>query len=49
MAEGLYDFPKMMDCLRKVGYTKFISIEDFRGDCSPEERLKGAIEYLRNL
>lgn len=49
MPEGLYDFPKMMECLRKVGYAGFISVEDFRGDCSPEERLENAIAYLRSL
>ena len=49
MSEGLYDFPKMIECLRKVGYVGFISVEDFRGDCSPEERLENAIAYLRSL
>jgi len=49
MGEGLYDFPKMIVCLKKVGYKGFISIEDFRGDCSPEEKLKDAIDYLRKL
>jgi len=49
MAEGLYDFPKMVDSLRKVGYTRFISVEDFRSDCPPEEKLKDAIEFLRSL
>jgi len=49
MSEGLYNFPKMVECLRKVGYTGFISIEDFRGDCSPEERLENAASFLRNL
>ncbi|MFC1718190.1 sugar phosphate isomerase/epimerase family protein [Candidatus Poribacteria bacterium] len=49
MSEGLYDFSKMVECLRKMGYTGFISIEDFRGDCSPEERLGNAISFLRSL
>lgn len=49
MAEGLYDFPKMIESLRKIEYTGFISVEDFRGDCSPEERLENAIRYLRSL
>jgi sugar phosphate isomerase/epimerase len=49
MSEGLYNFPKMVECLRKVGYTGFISVEDFRGDISPEERLRNAIAYLRSL
>ena len=49
MAEGLYDFPKMVDCLRKVEYKGFISVEDFRGDASPEDRLENAIKFLRSL
>lgn len=48
-SEGLYDFPKMVDSLRKLGYTGFISVEDFRSDCPPEEKLKDAIDYLRGL
>lgn len=49
MPEGLYSFPMMMDCLRKVGYKGFISVEDFRSDCPSEEKLKNAIEYLKSL
>ena len=49
MREGLYNFPKMVQCLRKVGYTGFISVEDFRSDCSPEEKLEDAIKFLRSL
>lgn len=49
MSEGLYDFPLMMEALRKIGYAGFISVEDFRGDCSPEDRLKNAINFLRSI
>lgn len=49
MSEGLYDFSEMVDCLRKIKYDGFISVEDFRGDCSPEERLENAITFLRSL
>ena len=49
MSEGLYNFPKMMESLRQIGYTGFISVEDFRGDCSPEERLENAINFLRSI
>ncbi|MBD3182051.1 TIM barrel protein [Candidatus Poribacteria bacterium] len=49
MAEGLYDFPKMIECLRKVDFQGFISIEDFRGDVSPEEKLDNGIKYLSSL
>lgn len=49
LREGLYDFPKMVECLRKVNYQGFISIEDFRSDVPTEEKLKDAIDYFRNL
>jgi sugar phosphate isomerase/epimerase len=49
MAEGLFDFPKMMECLRKVNFDGFISVEDFRSELSPEERLKEGITYLKSL
>ncbi len=49
LREGLYDFPKMVECLRKVDYQGFISIEDFRSDVSTEEKLKDAINYFRRL
>jgi len=49
MREGLYDYPEMFRRLRESGYSGFISVEDFRGDCSPEERLEDAITYLRSL
>jgi len=49
MREGLYDYPEMFRHLRESGYDGYISVEDFRGDCSPEERLEDAITYLRSL
>lgn len=49
MAEGLYDFSKMMETLRKISYTGFISVEDFRTERTPEERLKNAIGFLRTI
>jgi sugar phosphate isomerase/epimerase len=49
MAEGLYDYSKMVDSLRKVGYKGFISVEDFRTEVSPEDRLENAIRFLRGL
>jgi len=49
MAEGLYDYSKMVDCLRKIGYKGFISVEDFRSDVSPEEKLEEGIKFLRSL
>ncbi len=49
MAEGLYNFQKMVECLRKVDYKHFISVEDFRSDISPEEILEECINFLRSL
>jgi sugar phosphate isomerase/epimerase len=49
MAEGLYDYSKMVSALRKVNYKYFISIEDFRGEISAEERLDECIKFLRSL
>lgn len=49
LSDGLYNIPRMMDCLRKVGYAGFISIEDFRGDLSPEQKLEEGIGYLRRV
>lgn len=48
MSEGLYDFSKMVKSLKKVGYSGFISVEDFRG-IPVEERLENAINFLRSL
>lgn len=49
LREGLYDFPKMVECLRKVNYQGFISIEDFRSDVSTEDKLRDAASYFRSL
>jgi sugar phosphate isomerase/epimerase len=49
MREGLYNFAEMIKCFRQAGYQGFISVEDFRGDCSPEDRLRDAIAYLKKL
>jgi len=49
MAEGLYDYRQMIVHLRRAGYPYFISVEDFRAEPSPEERLAEGIRYLRGL
>ncbi len=48
MAEGLYDYRRMMKKLKAMGYGGFISIEDFR-PLPPEEKLSEGIAYLRRL
>ena len=49
MGMGLYDYPKLAQCLRAVKYQGFLSIEDFGGDRTTEEKLAGGIAYLRSL
>jgi sugar phosphate isomerase/epimerase len=46
MAEGLYSYPRMLRKLKAMGFTGFISIEDFR-DLPLEHKLKEGIDYLR--
>jgi sugar phosphate isomerase/epimerase len=48
MADGLYDFSKMMAALKKASYQGFISIEDFRA-AAAEEKYGDAIRYLRSI
>jgi sugar phosphate isomerase/epimerase len=48
LAEGLYDYPRLLKKLKAVGYKRFISVEDFRG-VPVEEKLKEGIEYLRRV
>ena len=48
LAEGLYDYPRLLKKLKAMGYAGFISIEDFRG-VPAEEKLKEDIGYLREL
>ena len=49
LSDGLYNMPKMFECLKNAGYDGFVSIEDFRGELTPEERLMEAREYLRKI
>ena len=48
MAEGVYDFPRLLRKLKAVGYQGFISIEDFRA-APLEEKLRDGIEYLKRV
>ncbi len=48
MAEGLYNFPRMMAKLKAMHYPYFLSIEDFR-DMPVEEKLAEGLAYLRAL
>lgn len=46
LADGLFDFARLLRKLKAIGYAKFISVEDFR-DLPHEHKLKEGIEYLR--
>jgi len=48
LADGLFDFPRMLRKLRAMNYSGFISIEDFR-DLPHEHKLKEGIGYLRGV
>ena len=51
MGEGLYNFPTIMKLLKKMNYSNFISVEDFRG--SDENPIEGILEedlkYLKGI
>ncbi len=51
MGEGLYNFPTIMKLLKKMNYSHFISVEDFRG--SDENPIEGILEedlkYLKGI
>jgi len=46
MADGLYSYPRMLQKMKAMGYSHFISIEDFR-PLPVEAKLKEGIDYLR--
>jgi sugar phosphate isomerase/epimerase len=46
MADGLYSYPRMLRKMKAMGYSHFISIEDFRS-LPAEAKLKEGIDYLR--
>ena len=49
MAEGIYDYRRLLKKLKAVGYQGFISIEDFRSEIPLEARLTEGIEYLKRV
>lgn len=48
LGEGLYDHPRLLKKLKRMGYAGFISVEDFR-EAPVEEKLSNAIDYLRRV
>ena len=49
MNEGLYNFPLAMKRLKKIGYDKFISIEDFRTNVTDEEKFSDGLAFLKKI
>jgi len=48
LADGLYDYPRLLRKLKAIGFQGFISIEDFR-EVPLEEKLCEGIAYLKRL
>jgi len=46
LAEGIYDYPRLLRKLKAINYQHFSTIEDFRS-MPPEEKLREGIEYLK--
>ncbi len=49
LAEGLYNYPVLLEQLKKAGYAHFVSVEDFDEATPAEEKLAHAIAYLRAI
>lgn len=47
--KGYVDFKKLVTVLKDVGYTGYISVEDFSNEEQTYEKLKGNIEFLRKI
>jgi len=49
LAKGLLSMPDVLAELRRVGYDRFVTVEDLRQDVDAEMKFRTAIEYLRRL
>lgn len=49
LAEGLLSVPDLLAALQRVGYDRFVTVEDLRPDVDPERKFATAIHYLRGL
>lgn len=49
LGEGLLGVPDLLSELERVGYDRFVTVEDLRPDVDPEEKFRGALEYLRRV
>ncbi|OGV66254.1 MAG: hypothetical protein A3K19_03760 [Lentisphaerae bacterium RIFOXYB12_FULL_65_16] len=44
-----YNYPQLLTELHRRQYRGFISVEDFDGTRTPEQRLQNAVTYLRRI
>lgn len=49
LREGSADLLSFFKALNRIGYDKFVSIEDFSNEQTTEEKLRDGIEYIRAL
>jgi sugar phosphate isomerase/epimerase len=49
LADGLLGVPELLTELRRVGYDRFITVEDLRPDVDAEQKFAAAIDYLRRI
>ncbi len=49
LADGLLSMPDLLAELRRVGYDRFITVEDLRADVPAEAKFAAAVRYLRAL
>ncbi|HVC32038.1 MAG TPA: sugar phosphate isomerase/epimerase family protein [Chloroflexota bacterium] len=49
LGEGLLSMPDVLAELRRVGYDRFITVEDLRPDLDADVKFRAAIAYLRRL
>lgn len=49
LADGLVSVPDLLAELRRVGYDRFITVEDLRPDVEAQAKFGAAIRYLRSL
>jgi sugar phosphate isomerase/epimerase len=49
LADGLLNVPDLFADLRRVGYDRFVTVEDLRPDVEAESKFRSALQYLRGL
>ena len=49
LSDGLLSVPDLLAELRRVGYDRFITVEDLRPDAEAELKFRTAVQYLRGL